>query len=779
MKYSRGQTVVCTWKDNSTQYEAKILDVSAKRKKTLYKVHYLGWKHKWDEWIGEDRIMKVKSKRSRTARSLDLGFTASSGSPSTSKEETVQSGGSSIETREKLRVTSSALGKESVVSPFGRSSGQHADVTRAGKDSSFLNGNAPSFDGSTSSNRNNSRKRKVPTGWIRRSSRTQKLQMQQLGLSEELADDLLNEVDSNLSNLPKTLSSKSNDYLRKSSRILSGAEYSYKSEATDASLENSASKVVLKSEGAKTEEGCSANPVVRKKRNGVKPKNLKLLVSVEHLSKSNDISNSLQQLPSAQTEKLLYSEADESATKQDFGLTSKSENMGLPCSPGTSCYGDTQFVGSVDAENLSSDSHGADMASPTSAIVNIAYELAQSFPGCSEKLSARFLALSPAAAKLNLINDLKSCEKTVHNNKKFYMSEKLHNSENVDGYSNYYKFEENKFDATRRKQRFGIASTSLASEPTLMSSSIHRSIQVDDFEDLYSSSIPSSNFCSKKELSLNDTNQFDVELTEGTELIDLQGDFSKVPNGINNSSHRNGNSKVLSISEFARRIYGARKRMANQRLTDLAPFRTNQRLRLADMFRRNQRGKEETELSDTGMASTNIYNQKRADGSFVPVASDIPRKSQMAQLPVAETAFDDSKQFNTGTSYDSQQLLASHGKDDEMVTLAKSSVGEPKKPRKRLSFGNFIPLPSPILEDHCYIKMPSSFYQDDKDAPCQAEDAEEAEQVMKNLIPKSVNESISSQPPHEPESLTDATSFGNSETNQHPFSENALQKSGS
>lgn len=39
-------------------YEAKLLKTQVKDKTVKYFIHYAGWSKNWDEWVGENRVLK-------------------------------------------------------------------------------------------------------------------------------------------------------------------------------------------------------------------------------------------------------------------------------------------------------------------------------------------------------------------------------------------------------------------------------------------------------------------------------------------------------------------------------------------------------------------------------------------------------------------------------------------------------------------------------------------------------------------------------------------------
>ncbi|KAL7617204.1 hypothetical protein Lser_V15G00872 [Lactuca serriola] len=50
-------------------YEAKVLEVDSKEKR--YYIHYLGWKQKWDEWVGIDRLMNINNENLQKQKALE------------------------------------------------------------------------------------------------------------------------------------------------------------------------------------------------------------------------------------------------------------------------------------------------------------------------------------------------------------------------------------------------------------------------------------------------------------------------------------------------------------------------------------------------------------------------------------------------------------------------------------------------------------------------------------------------------------------------------------
>ncbi|KAI3684667.1 hypothetical protein L6452_33892 [Arctium lappa] len=54
---------------NHRIYEAKVLEVDSRRKR--FYVHYQGWKKKWDEWVGMDRLMKHDKENLQKQKSLE------------------------------------------------------------------------------------------------------------------------------------------------------------------------------------------------------------------------------------------------------------------------------------------------------------------------------------------------------------------------------------------------------------------------------------------------------------------------------------------------------------------------------------------------------------------------------------------------------------------------------------------------------------------------------------------------------------------------------------
>ncbi|CAH1451112.1 unnamed protein product [Lactuca virosa] len=50
-------------------YEAKVLQVDSKEKR--FYIHYLGWKQKWDEWVGIDRLMIINNENLQKQKALE------------------------------------------------------------------------------------------------------------------------------------------------------------------------------------------------------------------------------------------------------------------------------------------------------------------------------------------------------------------------------------------------------------------------------------------------------------------------------------------------------------------------------------------------------------------------------------------------------------------------------------------------------------------------------------------------------------------------------------
>ncbi|XP_067932933.1 MAM and LDL-receptor class A domain-containing protein 1-like [Watersipora subatra] len=56
-KYVEGEKVLCY--HGPVLYEAKIQQISRDQKEVLYRVHYQGWNKNWDEWVDDERMMKL------------------------------------------------------------------------------------------------------------------------------------------------------------------------------------------------------------------------------------------------------------------------------------------------------------------------------------------------------------------------------------------------------------------------------------------------------------------------------------------------------------------------------------------------------------------------------------------------------------------------------------------------------------------------------------------------------------------------------------------------
>ncbi|KAM7280541.1 hypothetical protein ACFE04_007675 [Oxalis oulophora] len=58
--YSQGERVVAFHQNNP--YVAKLLESEYRNNRWEHYVHYTGWNKNWDEWVGEDRLMKYDGK---------------------------------------------------------------------------------------------------------------------------------------------------------------------------------------------------------------------------------------------------------------------------------------------------------------------------------------------------------------------------------------------------------------------------------------------------------------------------------------------------------------------------------------------------------------------------------------------------------------------------------------------------------------------------------------------------------------------------------------------
>ncbi|KAE9607793.1 putative chromatin remodeling & transcriptional activation CHROMO-DOMAIN family [Lupinus albus] len=52
-------------------YEAKVQKAEIRKNEWRYFVHYLGWNKSWDEWVGEDRLMKYTEENVMKQRAVN------------------------------------------------------------------------------------------------------------------------------------------------------------------------------------------------------------------------------------------------------------------------------------------------------------------------------------------------------------------------------------------------------------------------------------------------------------------------------------------------------------------------------------------------------------------------------------------------------------------------------------------------------------------------------------------------------------------------------------
>ncbi|KAL1333215.1 hypothetical protein HN51_061968 [Arachis hypogaea] len=67
--YSEGERVLAY--HGPRIYEAKVQKTEIRKKEWRYFVHYLGWNKNWDEWVGEDRLMKHTEENVQKQQALD------------------------------------------------------------------------------------------------------------------------------------------------------------------------------------------------------------------------------------------------------------------------------------------------------------------------------------------------------------------------------------------------------------------------------------------------------------------------------------------------------------------------------------------------------------------------------------------------------------------------------------------------------------------------------------------------------------------------------------
>jgi len=56
--YAKGEKVQVSWK--GSWYPATVLEVGKDANLGKYKIHYDGYDASWDEWVGPDRMKKIK-----------------------------------------------------------------------------------------------------------------------------------------------------------------------------------------------------------------------------------------------------------------------------------------------------------------------------------------------------------------------------------------------------------------------------------------------------------------------------------------------------------------------------------------------------------------------------------------------------------------------------------------------------------------------------------------------------------------------------------------------
>jgi len=56
-EYSQGEYALCF--QGPLLYEAKIINVKTQAGKYRYYIHYKGWNKSWDEWVGDERLLKI------------------------------------------------------------------------------------------------------------------------------------------------------------------------------------------------------------------------------------------------------------------------------------------------------------------------------------------------------------------------------------------------------------------------------------------------------------------------------------------------------------------------------------------------------------------------------------------------------------------------------------------------------------------------------------------------------------------------------------------------
>lgn len=157
--------------------------------------------------------------------------------------------------------------------------------------------------------------------------------MQQLGLSEEFADDLLKDLDGpeivpdkKTSQNPKV--SSSSGYSVTGTNSLNG----YPNTVDDAGLRSSGSKSATCEAAKKVMRGPPNSPIVRSRRNGLKSKNLKLLVSSGSGSSSNSDCNKSQKVATAsQLEKVEFLSGDSAVVQDNGGVVMR--NLGVLSKP--------------------------------------------------------------------------------------------------------------------------------------------------------------------------------------------------------------------------------------------------------------------------------------------------------------------------------------------------------------------------------------------------------------------------------------------------------------
>ncbi|KAF1872491.1 hypothetical protein Lal_00016792 [Lupinus albus] len=67
--YSSGEKVLAY--HGPRIYEAKVQKAEIRKNEWRYFVHYLGWSKNWDEWVGEDRLMKPTEENVKKQQALD------------------------------------------------------------------------------------------------------------------------------------------------------------------------------------------------------------------------------------------------------------------------------------------------------------------------------------------------------------------------------------------------------------------------------------------------------------------------------------------------------------------------------------------------------------------------------------------------------------------------------------------------------------------------------------------------------------------------------------